>query len=1046
MTNLMKMKKREKIFVIASMLGGCYSIMRMIAKKGDEGQNMNEGNPYWKKPDEPNRLRADALPLTIYEKSIKPATDKMLAFGGLLFLSPVFGLISLAVYLDDPGPVIFTQKRVGKNREFFSLHKFRSMKMDTPHDMPTHMLENPEQYITGVGRILRKYSLDELPQIWDIFRGKMSVIGPRPALWNQEDLVACRDLYGANDVLPGLTGLAQIQGRDELEIVDKARLDGEYVKELHKGGYRAFIQDAKCFLSTVGCVLKHEGVIEGGTGKIKRDGKSSPSFSHISPSDAGFEDYGYRKTFHIDRSTANHKRVLITGAGSYIGESFETYAREHYGENFSIDTVDMKDPSWKERDFTPYDAVLHVAGIAHDDTGKTSEKIRERYYAVNTELAVETAKKARDEGVKQFILMSSMIVYGESAPYGKEKVIDEHTLPAPSGYYGDSKWQADKRVRELESGGFHVAVLRPPIVYGKGSKGNYPVLSKLAKRLPVFPDVENQRSMLHIDNLCEFLSLLILSGEDGVYFPQNREYSNTCQLVKKISTVKGKTIKLTKLLTPLIVIGSHWAGKPGQLVNKAFGNSAYDQKISRYSGLDYRVIDLPESIEKTERPLAALERSVQELNFCEQDKVHSCNIFNPSSSAHILIVSQYFYPETFRINDIAREWVKRGYKVTVLTGIPNYPMGKFYDGYNYIKKRHEQRNGITVIRIPLIPRGKSSIGMAANYFSFVASGFFWIITNKIKADLVFTFEVSPMTQALIGVWYSKKHHIPHFLYVQDLWPENVKMVTGWNHPVIIKPINSMVDYVYQNTDEIFTTSPSFTNEIINREIPVDKKKVHYWPQYAEEFYKALDKGAVRKNASKVSPVNLIPDNDNFKIAFTGNIGMAQGLDILPKTAKLLKNCAVQFIIIGDGRYQKAFEKEIKRQKAEDCFIMIPRQPAEVIPELLACCDAAFLSFMESELFEKTIPAKLQSYMACGMPIVAAAQGETKRIIEQAKCGICVPIGDSSALANAIKELINSSSAIKQMGENSKRNCKDWFDKTRLMDEMDQYIVKALEQK
>ena len=211
----------------------------------------------------------------VYERGIKPALDKILSGIGLLVLSPLFVVISLAVIIDDPGPVFFAQKRVGKDKTYFICHKFRSMKMSTPHDVPTHQLKDPEQYITRVGRFLRKTSLDELPQIWDIFRGKMSVIGPRPALWNQDDLVAERDKYGANDILPGLTGWAQINGRDELEIADKAKLDGEYVKKLKQGGMKALFFDAKCFLGTIGSVIGSEGVVEGGTGEIHRSGRKT---------------------------------------------------------------------------------------------------------------------------------------------------------------------------------------------------------------------------------------------------------------------------------------------------------------------------------------------------------------------------------------------------------------------------------------------------------------------------------------------------------------------------------------------------------------------------------------------------------------------------------------------------------------------------------------------------------------------------------------------------------------------------------------------------
>ena len=199
----------------------------------------------------------------VYEKYIKRGLDVILSFGGLVVLSPVFLILAVAIYIDDPGPVLFTQKRVGKNKEFFKLHKFRSMKMCTPHDKPTHMLENPEQYITKVGKFLRAHSLDELPQIWDIFIGNMSVIGPRPGLWNQDLLTAERDKYGANDVRPGLTGWAQINGRDELEIPDKAKLDGEYCEKLSLG------MDVRCFLGSVGVFGGDDSVVEGGTGSME---------------------------------------------------------------------------------------------------------------------------------------------------------------------------------------------------------------------------------------------------------------------------------------------------------------------------------------------------------------------------------------------------------------------------------------------------------------------------------------------------------------------------------------------------------------------------------------------------------------------------------------------------------------------------------------------------------------------------------------------------------------------------------------------------------
>ena len=285
------MKKRTIAFVS---LGGLFAWMKIVAEKRTEPITIDDDNPYLH-PERADVLPEEARPFALrlprkperkkglYERFGKVLLDNVLSFCGLLVLSPVFLLISALIKIDDPGPVFFTQKRIGKDKKYFALHKFRSMKMATPHDVPTHLLENPEQYITRVGKILRKTSLDELPQIWDIFRGKMSVIGPRPALWNQADLVAEREMYAANDLTPGLTGWAQINGRDELEIDVKARLDGEYAEKISLGF------DAHCFIDTVFSVLKSEGVVEGGTGELQKTGPRYPNDGKTLYPEDGFQ-------------------------------------------------------------------------------------------------------------------------------------------------------------------------------------------------------------------------------------------------------------------------------------------------------------------------------------------------------------------------------------------------------------------------------------------------------------------------------------------------------------------------------------------------------------------------------------------------------------------------------------------------------------------------------------------------------------------------------------------------------------------------------------
>ncbi len=281
------MKKSGKVLTAFATIAAGMGIIAAIKKPGfvyknkPEEKNPMEGKRVRFIEDETESENADGVrghleavgvieyKAGIYEKYVKRIFDVILSFGGLVVLSPLFLIISLWIMIDDPGPVLFTQKRIGRNKQYFKLHKFRSMKMSTPHNVPTHMLENPEQYITKSGKFIRAHSLDELPQIWDIFVGNMSVIGPRPGLWNQDLLTAERDKYGANDIKPGLTGWAQINGRDELEIPVKAKLDGEYAEALKKG--KGLKMDIKCFLGSVGVFANDDSIVEGGTGEINKE-------------------------------------------------------------------------------------------------------------------------------------------------------------------------------------------------------------------------------------------------------------------------------------------------------------------------------------------------------------------------------------------------------------------------------------------------------------------------------------------------------------------------------------------------------------------------------------------------------------------------------------------------------------------------------------------------------------------------------------------------------------------------------------------------------
>lgn len=289
------------------------------------------------------------------------------------------------------------------------------------------------------------------------------------------------------------------------------------------------------------------------------------------------------------------KKILITGANSYIGTSFEKYMSQ-WPDEYQVDTIDMIDGSWQEKSFSGYDVVYHVAGIAHSDSGKISAEKEKLYRSVNTDLTIGTAKKAKADGVKQFIFMSSAIVYGDSGKIGKKKVITKDTPTQPANCYGDSKVQAELGILPLQDDIFRVCVLRPPMIYGKGSKGNFPQLEKFAKKMKFFPYVKNERSMLYIGNLVEFVRLMIENEEQGIFWPQNAKYSNTSELVKLIGAVNGKKIHLIKGFGWVLKILSLFTG----LVNKAFGNLSYDQSMSDYKE-DYKKFSLEDSIKETEK-------------------------------------------------------------------------------------------------------------------------------------------------------------------------------------------------------------------------------------------------------------------------------------------------------------------------------------------------------------------------------------------------------------------------------------------------------------
>lgn len=339
----------------------------------------------------------------------------------------------------------------------------------------------------------------------------------------------------------------------------------------------------------------------------------------------------------------------------------------------------------------------------------------------------------------------------------------------------------------------------------------------------------------------------------------------------------------------------------------------------------------------------------------------------------ILVITQYFYPENFRINDLVLELKKRGYDITVLTGLPNYPQGEYYEGYSRDKNCDEIWNEIPIYRCNLRARHRGSINLIINYISFVVQA-----NKKLKEleykefDLIYVFEVSPITVALSAIKLKKKKHIPIIINIQDLWPENIIAITGITNPIIISLIKKLVKYIYNSCDCILAASPSFVPNI-QKYLKTDKDKVKFWPQYA----------TVQKEEKKKDLFN----KGDFNIVFTGNIGEAQGLDLVIEAAYKLKDTRIRWQLVGDGRQMDYLKQKVKEKGLENIIIFHGRKPENEIPQYLACADAALLILKPNPIFEMTIPAKLQTYMACGVPILGCVSGEGKKVIELSQSGL-----------------------------------------------------------
>jgi glycosyltransferase involved in cell wall biosynthesis len=400
---------------------------------------------------------------------------------------------------------------------------------------------------------------------------------------------------------------------------------------------------------------------------------------------------------------------------------------------------------------------------------------------------------------------------------------------------------------------------------------------------------------------------------------------------------------------------------------------------------------------------------------------------------NIIIVTQYFWPENFRINDLALGLKERGHEVDVLTGLPNYPTGRLFNGYTFLNKRRDYFNNIPIFRAPLIPRGNGgAIRLALNFFSFAISASLSVpIYCQKKYDIIFVYEPSPITVLFPALTVKITKSIPLVFWMQDLWPESLSATGAVQSALILKSVELMVRLLYKSCDKILAQSRAFIPSIIR--LGADPAQIAYYPNSAEKLYQPVN---VTKDAQERK---LLPKG--FRITFAGNIGAAQDFETILSVAEKLKSVQdMHFIILGDGRRLPWVKNEVQRRGLEKFVHLLGRYPADAMPRFFALSDTLLVTLKKKPIFALTIPSKIQSYLACAKPIIAALDGEGARIIEEADAGITCPAENQQALADAILKLYKmSENQRKEIGCNGRRFFEKHFEREILLNRLEEWM-------
>lgn len=381
----------------------------------------------------------------------------------------------------------------------------------------------------------------------------------------------------------------------------------------------------------------------------------------------------------------------------------------------------------------------------------------------------------------------------------------------------------------------------------------------------------------------------------------------------------------------------------------------------------------------------------------------------------ILILSQYFYPETFSINTVATELKNRGFDVTVLTGYPNYPMGEIFDGYGFDIPYETNIDGVNVVRVKACPRKTGKVNLALCYYSFFSKTYKWLKKHYKEYDLIYCFEVSPITACLPATKLKKKRGMPYVINVQDMWPECFECVMNVHSPLIIKPLRKLSDYIYKNADKLLCSSKSFCEEFKRRKIAEDK--LVFWPQFANDY------GVSNETVEEYKTL--------YRFVFAGNIGKAQGLDLVLDTAKItIDNKEIGYYLIGDGTSLQHLKERVEKEELSNVYFL-PRKPEREIPRYLSSATCGILILEENILSKIVLPQKMQMYMACKLPILCVMNGEAKKITEEAGAGYYVE-ADANKISEKIFEIINDENR-EEKGINGRKYFEENFNKDKLID-------------